>query len=135
MDLEIDDNPTCYGCGFYSHQYTYKHITINQHQKHLPRTNRKEDVMYGIRKQSWQRHKVERTPSAALNQYNRVCDSESGLFLLINTYTYSIIYLKYMKFCHGKNFTHYMFMILIDTRTIIEKNLLTHHIFFFKWVG
>lgn len=37
MDLEIDDNPTCYGCGFYSHQYTYKHITINQHQKHLPR--------------------------------------------------------------------------------------------------
>lgn len=91
--------------------------------------------MYGIRKQSWQRHKVERTPSAALNQYNRVCDSESGLFLLINTYTYSIIYLKYMKFCHGKNFTHYMFMILIDTRTIIEKNLLTHHIFFLKWVG
>lgn len=135
MDLEIDDNPTCYGCGFYSHQYTYKHITINQHQKHLPRINRKGDVMYGIIKQSWQRHKVERTPSAALNQYNRVCDSESGLFLLINTYTYSIIYLKYMKFCHGKNFTHYMFMILIDTRTIIEKNLLTHHIFFLKWVG
>lgn len=135
MDLEIDDNPTCYGCGFYSHQYTYKHITINQHQKHLPRINRKGDVMYGIIKQSWQRHKVERTPSAALNQYNRVCDSESGLFLLINTYTYSIIYLKYMKFCHGKNFTHYMFMILIDTRTIIEKNLLTHHIFFKKWVG
>lgn len=135
MDLEIDDNPTCYGCGFYSHQYTYKHITINQHQKHLPRINSTSPEpigkrMYGIRKQSWQRHKVDRTPSAALNQYNRVCDSESGLFLLINTYTYSIIYLKYMKFCHGKNFTHYMFMILIDTRTIIEKNLLTHHIFF-----
>lgn len=76
-----------------SHKYLYKLITINKHQKHFPRINRKEDVMYGIRKQNWQRHKVKRTPSAALNQYNEVCDSQSRLFLLINTYTYSIIYL------------------------------------------
>lgn len=105
-----------------SHKYLYKLITINKHQKHFPRINRKEDVMYGIRKQNWQRHKVKRTPSAALNQYNEVCDSQSRLFLLINTYTLiqSFTYLKCLEFYHGKNFTHYM--LLIDTHwTTIEK--------------
>lgn len=34
MDIEIDDNPTCYGCGFRLPQvFIYKLITINKHQK------------------------------------------------------------------------------------------------------
>lgn len=98
-----------------SHKYLYKLITINKHQKHFPRINRKEDVMYGIRKQNWQRHKIKRTPSAALNQYN-VIHSLGYFCWLIHIFTY----LKCLEFYHGKNFTHYM--LLIDTHwTTIEK--------------
>lgn len=48
--------------------------------------------MYGIRKQNWQRHKVKRTPSAALNQYN-VIHSLGYFCWLIHTLIHAIIYL------------------------------------------
>lgn len=102
-----------------SHKYLYKLITINKHQKHFPRINRKEDVMYGITKQNWQRHKVKRTPSAALNQYN-VIHSLGYFCWLIHTLIQSFTYLKCLEFYHGKNYKHYM--LLIDTHwTTIEK--------------
>lgn len=104
---------SCPGVVLDSHKYLY----ISSLQ--LISIKRKEDVMYGIRKQNWQRHKVKRTPSAALNQYN-VIHSLGYFCWLIHTLIQSFTYLKCLEFNPRKNYKHYM--LLIDTHwTTIEK--------------